>query len=123
MTSMTREGAPCGQDLNVALEQLKFMEFSLEGPKGAPSPNAGAWTVNLPAPERFVSQLIVYGERPIRVRTKATKALLQAAAIIEWCLENGRGEELKTAWDDALGRPAEERPGQRGPHSVGSACA
>ena len=56
-------------------------------------------------PERFaVHKLIVYGERPIRERTKSAKDLLQAAAIVEWCLENGRTAELKAAWDDAAGR-------------------
>ena len=107
VTSMTRSGAPVRMpNLNVALEPLKFMEFSLEGTtQGCAFANAGACTVNLPAPERFaIHKLIVYGERPVRERTKATKDLLQAAAIIEWCLENGRADELKAAWEDAVGR-------------------
>jgi hypothetical protein len=51
-----------------------------------------------------VHKLIVYGERPLRERTKATKDLLQAAAIIEWCLANDRKAELQAAWEDAIGR-------------------
>jgi hypothetical protein len=107
VTSMTRKGEPVRMpNLNVALEPLKFMEFSLEGTtQGCVFANAGACTVNLPAPERFaVHKLIVYGERPIRERTKATKDLLQAAAIIEWCVDNGRHGELSRAWNDAVGR-------------------
>ena len=82
------------------------MEFSLEGTtQGCVFANAGACTVNLPAPERFaVHKLIVYGERPIRERTKATKDLLQAAVLVEWCMENGRQTELGVAWQDAIGR-------------------
>jgi hypothetical protein len=71
--------------------------------------NAGACAVNLPSPERFaIDKLIVHGERPVRERTKATKDLLQAAAIIVWCLENGRAAELSAAWEDAVA------PGSRG---------
>lgn len=107
VTSMTRSRAPVRiSALNIALEPLKFMEFSLEGTtQGCAFANAGACTVNLPAPERFaVHKLIVYGERPVRERTKAIKDLLQVAAIIEWCLDNSRAEELKAAWEDAIGR-------------------
>jgi hypothetical protein len=93
-------------DLNIALEPMKFMELSLEGTtQGCVFANAGACTVNLPSPERFaIHKLIVYGERPIRERTKSAKDLQQAAAIIEWCLENAREDELRSAWDDATGR-------------------
>jgi hypothetical protein len=107
VTSMTRTGEAVRMpDLNIALEPLKFMEFSLEGTtQGCVFANAGACTVNLPSPERFaIHKLIVYGERPIRERTKSAKDLLQAAAIVEWCLENERKEELGAAWDDAAGR-------------------
>jgi hypothetical protein len=107
VTSMTRKGEPVSMpDLNIALEPLKFMEFSLEGTtQGCVFANAGACTVNLPSPERFaIHKLIVYGERPIRERTKSAKDLLQAAAIIEWCLESGRKDELEAAWEDAVGR-------------------
>ena len=107
VTSMTRTGEAVRMpDLNIALEPLKFMEFSLEGTtQGCVFANAGACTVNLPSPERFaIHKLIVYGERPIRERTKSAKDLLQAAAIVEWCLDSGRKDELKAAWDDAEGR-------------------
>jgi hypothetical protein len=78
VTSMTRTGDVVRMpDLNIALEPLKFMEFSLEGTtQGCVFANAGACTVNLPAPERFaIHKLIVYGERPIRERKKSAKDL------------------------------------------------
>jgi hypothetical protein len=105
--TMTRSGTPVQmKNLNIALEPLKFMEFSLEATtQGCAFANAGACTVNLPAPERFaIHKLIVYGERPVRERTKSTKDLLQAAAIVEWCLANDRADELKATWEDAVKR-------------------
>ena len=107
VTSMTRTGEAVRiPNLNIALEPLKFMEFSLEGTtQGCVFANAGACTGSLPSPERFaIHKLIVHGERPIRERTKSAKDLLQAAAIVEWCLDSGRKDELKAAWDDAEGR-------------------
>lgn len=107
VTSLGRGAAPVRMpNLNIALEPLKFMEFSLEGTtQGCAFANAGACTVNLPSPERFaVHKLIVYGERPLRERTKATKDLLQAAALVEWSQNNGRQDELSAAWEDAVGR-------------------
>jgi len=107
LTSMTRSRKPVRMpNLNIALEPLKFMEFSLEGTtQGCVFANTGACTVNLPAPERFaVHKLIVYGERPTRERTKARKDLLQAAAVAAWSLKNGRAEEFNLAWRDAVAR-------------------
>jgi hypothetical protein len=69
------------------------MEYSLEGTtQGCAFANAGACTVNLPSPKRFaIHKLIVYGERPFRERTKATKDLLQAAAIVSGAWKTARG--------------------------------
>jgi hypothetical protein len=54
------------EQLGVALEPLKFMEFSLEGTtQTALFSREGACIVNIPAPERYaVHKLIVHGERP-----------------------------------------------------------
>lgn len=107
LTSKTRTRKPVlARDLNVALEPLKFMEFSLEDTtQGCVFANTGACTVNLPSPERFaVHKLLVYGERPARERTKARKDLLQAGALAAWHLDNDRGEDFQAAWRDALSR-------------------
>src|SRR5262245_44499168 len=89
VTSATRTGKPVVmKELNLALEPLKFMEFSLEGTTQACFIGRnGACIVNVPAPERYaVHKLIVYGERPVSERTKARKDLLQAASLAEYFL-------------------------------------
>ncbi len=107
LTTMTRSRKPVRMpNLNIALEPLKFMEFSLEATtQGCVFANTGACIVNLPAPERFaVHKLIVYGERPLRERTKARKDVMQSAALAAWFLDSGRAEEFNLAWRDAVGR-------------------
>lgn len=93
-------------ELNLALEPLKFMEFSLTQPtQGCIIGRDGACVVNLPTPERFaVHKLIVYGERPVSQRAKATKDLLQAASLVAYFLETGRQSEFNAVWTDAVGR-------------------
>lgn len=93
-------------DLNLALEPLKFMEFSLQDTtQGCVLGRDGACVVNLPAPERYaVHKLIVYGERPVSQRAKAGKDLLQAACLVEYFLETGRQAEFNMAWQDAVSR-------------------
>jgi hypothetical protein len=104
---MTRDGRTASiPDLNLALEPLKFMEFSLENTtQGCVFSNVGACVVNLPAPERFaVHKLIVYGERPLKERTKSQKDLLQAAALAEYFLHTGQAGVFNDAWRNAIAR-------------------
>ena len=107
VTSAARRGKTMVMpDLNLALEPLKFMEFSLQGTtQGCLISRTGACTVNLPAPERYaVHKLIVYGERPVAERAKATKDLLQAASLANYFAQSGQTGAFNTAWRDALGR-------------------
>jgi hypothetical protein len=107
LTTGTRRGRPVVlEELNLALEPLKFMEFSLEGTtQGCLISRAGACTVNLPAPARYaVHKLIVFGERPEAQRTKARKDLLQAASLAEYHARSGEAGAFNEAWRDALGR-------------------
>ena len=107
VTSKGRSNKPVLMpDLNLALEPLKFMEFSLEQTtQGVLFSNLGACVVNLPAPERYaVHKLIVYGERPVSERAKSTKDLLQAAALTSYFLVNDQAEVFNAAWRDAVGR-------------------
>jgi hypothetical protein len=80
------------------------MEFSLERTtQGCLFANAGACTVNLPAPERYaVHKLIVHGERPAAERPKARKDLLQSASLAEYFLGQGEADRFNKAWNDAL---------------------
>jgi hypothetical protein len=107
VTSATRKGkAVVMPELNLALEPLKFMEFSLEGTtQGCIFGSAGACTVNLPAPERYaVHKLIVYGERPAAERPKSRKDILQSASLAEYFLASGQARAFNKAWNDALSR-------------------
>lgn len=92
--------------LNIALEPLKFMEFPLEeATQACLFGRSGACTVNLPAPERYaVHKLVVYGERPVAQRTKATKDLLQVAALAAYFAETGQVAAFNAAWRDLVSR-------------------
>lgn len=107
VTSANRSGKPVHMPkLNLALEPLKFMEFSLQDTiQGCVMSRAGACVVNLPAPERYaVHKLIIFGERPITERTKSTKDLLQAASLISYFADTAQSTVFNAAWQDALSR-------------------
>ncbi|MBL0419903.1 nucleotidyltransferase domain-containing protein [Ramlibacter sp. AW1] len=93
-------------NLNVGLQPLRFMEFSLEQVAQAVliDRNGGAVVVSIPAPERYaVHKLLVAGERSGTLRTKANKDVQQAAALFEHLLST-RPDDLHSAWNDATGR-------------------
>lgn len=91
--------------LNVTMQPLKFMEFSMEGSiQMVLLSNTGPIVVNAPAPERYaVHKLLVHGERPQSQRTKAVKDLDQAAALISYLTDHD-AEALRAAWQDVLSR-------------------
>ena len=100
------DGAPfeCEQ-LGIALQPLKFMEFSLENIQQAILFNAtDTAIVNVPDPSRYaVHKLIVYVERLSSNSVKAHKDLAQAAALIA-VLKRDRPDDLFDCFADALGR-------------------
>lgn len=107
VTPQTRSGGPVVlPELGLALECLKFMEFSLvDTTQAVLMSKEGACIVNIPAPERYaVHKLIVYGERPISERVKAGKDLGQAAAIFKVLFDNGNVDLIRKAWADAVSR-------------------
>lgn len=91
--------------LNLTLQPLKFMEFSLEAPmKATLLYRNGPLVVNVPRPERYVfHKMIVYGERPREKRTKANKDLTQAACLLDYLLDND-GDLVKESWEDVISR-------------------
>ena len=107
LTALHRDGdAPLNVPaLNITLQPLKFMEFSME----ATMPTVllsrtGPIVVNVPRPERYaVHKLAVYGERAQNMRTKARKDLDQSAALIEYLAENDE-DALAQAWENFNGR-------------------
>ena len=93
-------------NLDVALQPLRFMEFSLEDVQQATlfDPAGRSVVVSLPAPERYaVHKLLVVGERTGRFKAKASKDLAQAAALLEYFLAID-ADSIRSAWVDALAR-------------------
>ncbi len=107
LTSLHRgNGKPVTRpNLNVALQPLKFMEFSLLAPIRATVFSAeGGVVVNIPDPVRYaLHKLLVYGERESQYRTKAIKDLRQAASLIDYYWRN-RPDELEAAKTDMASR-------------------
>lgn len=91
--------------LNISLQPLKFMEFSLERPiQAVVFSREGAVVVSIPDPVRYgLHKLLVYGERTGEFRTKSTKDIRQASSIIDYYRRN-RPEELAEAITDLESR-------------------
>lgn len=107
LTSRGRSGdKPVHIDaLNVTLQPLRFMEFSMEDPmRLVLLARSGPIVVNAPRPERYaVHKLLVHGERSPEMRTKANKDLAQAASLIEY-LSAHDPEALASAWHNLCQR-------------------
>jgi hypothetical protein len=91
--------------LNVMLQPLPFMEFSLERvEQSVIFSRDKAVLVNVPDPARFaLHKLIVYGERTGSYRAKASKDLAQSASLLSYLWEHQRGT-VTAALDDLRGR-------------------
>lgn len=111
LTSLTREGQTPVKipQLNVTLQPLKFMEFSMEDPMVMVLPSAaGPILVNVPRPERYaLAKLVLYLERLNGMQPeKADKDLMQAATLIDY-LSLEQPDALRDGWDDLLSRGRE----------------
>jgi hypothetical protein len=91
--------------LNVTLQPLPFMEFSLQHLEQAVVfSREKAVLVNVPDPARFaLHKLIVYGERTGSYRSKASKDLSQSASLLSYLWEHQR-RTVTTALDDLHAR-------------------
>jgi hypothetical protein len=91
--------------LNVPLQPLKFMEFSLENIQQAVLFSPGsAVLVSVPHPARYaLHKLIVYGERAGAFAAKSMKDLHQAASLLAYYREH-RPWEIDEAWADLVSR-------------------
>ena len=92
--------------LDVALQPLRFMEFSLEGVQQTTLFGAigRCVVVNLPAPQCYaVHKLLIVGERAGVFKAKVSKDVAQAAALMGYFLANDP-DALHEAWADALAR-------------------
>lgn len=108
LTAASRDGLEpvAVPQLNVVLQPLRFMEFSMEDPVSAVLLSSlGPILVNVPRPERYATaKLLVYAERlEGQQPEKAQKDLAQAATLIDF-LSTHQPEVLASAWEDLLTR-------------------
>ena len=92
--------------LDVALQPLRFMEFSLEQIEQATllDPTGRCVVVSLPSPARYAAhKLLIVGERAGAYRTKISKDVAQAASLLEYFSANDIDPMLE-AWRDACSR-------------------
>ncbi|TFZ05266.1 hypothetical protein EZ313_00895 [Ramlibacter henchirensis] len=93
------------EPLNVSLQPLKFMEFSLEHTtQTALLAGEQVVVVNVPSPMRYaLHKLVIMGEREEAFRTKIVKDAGQVAALAEYGLARSPAA-LKNAAEDLMGR-------------------
>ena len=92
LTTMGRSGEDAihNESLNLRLQPLRFMEFSLEDPFQSVVLGAtGPLVVNLPRPEKYaLHKLLVAPERTADFKDKVRKDLTQAASLIDYLTAN-----------------------------------
>jgi hypothetical protein len=92
LTSMGRTGeeAVHNTSLNLRLQPLRFMEFSLEDPfQSVVLGSVGPIVVNLPRPEKYaLHKLLVAPERTADFKDKVRKDLTQAASLVAYLTAN-----------------------------------
>jgi hypothetical protein len=92
--------------LNLSLQPLRFMEFSMQDPTvSVLVASSGPIVTNLPRPERYaLAKLLLYPERlDGQQPEKASKDLLQAASLLDY-LSRTEADALRQAWADLLAR-------------------
>jgi hypothetical protein len=92
-------------NLQITLQPLKFMEFSLENiQQTALLSGAGAVMVNVPHPARYaLHKLIVAGEREGTFMMKAGKDLMQAGLLLG-ILRESKPWDVEEAWESLKAR-------------------
>jgi hypothetical protein len=108
LTCLHRNGdAPVPmRQLNLTLQPLKFMEFSMEEPVVSVLVSSlGPIVVNVPRPERYaLAKLVLYRERLEGTQPeKAAKDLMQAATLVDYFSQRDP-DALQDAWQDLLAR-------------------
>lgn len=93
-------------NLKVALQPLRFMEFSLEDVQSAVllEQTGRCTSITVPHPARYaIHKLLVAGERGPSHRTKSLKDIAQACALLEYFRDHDP-DAAKSAWADARAR-------------------
>jgi hypothetical protein len=93
------------EGLSIALQPLKFMEFSMiDTIQAVVFCNEGAVIVNIPNPGRFaIHKLIVSAERDTSAAVKSNKDIRQANVLIQYYLDN-QPEQISATLQDAYTR-------------------
>lgn len=104
-TAGRRDEAYLHEPLNVRLQPLKFVEFSLEQPtQTALLCGEQVVLANIPSPMRYaMHKLVIMGEREEAVRTKIAKDAGQVAALVDYGLLRSPAA-LKAAAVDLMSR-------------------
>ena len=104
-TAGRKDDAYLYEPLNVRLQPLKFMEFSLEHTtQTALISGERAVLVNVPSPMRYaLHKLVIMGEREEAFRTKIQKDAGQVAALVEYGLLRS-SSALEAAAKDLMSR-------------------
>jgi hypothetical protein len=104
-TAGRRDDAYLYEPLNVNLQPLKFMEFSLEQTtRTVLISGEQAVLVNIPSPMRYaMHKLVIMGEREQAFRIKIAKDAGQVAALAEYGMQRSPAA-LQAAADDLMSR-------------------
>lgn len=97
--------------LSIALQPLKFMEFSMRDTTQAVALGSdGAVLVNIPKPDRFaIHKLIVSAERDVSETAKINKDIRQANVLIQYYLDFRPDELLDTCMEAKENGPGWKR--------------
>lgn len=94
------------ENLDVALQPLRFMEYSLEDVQRATlfDPTGRCVVVSLPAPQRYaIHKLLILGERVGSFKSKVSKDVAQVVSLLEY-FNATDADAVREAWADALSR-------------------
>lgn len=98
-----RNGVSQASSSGIAMGPMKFIDFLLEDfSPGLVFGKSGACMVNLPDPARFaVHKLVVCGGESMSERLTSISPLDQAAALIEWHMDQQRIAQFHEVWRNA----------------------
>lgn len=121
MPSGEPDGVSQASPAGIELEPVRFVDLLLKDlSNGAAFAKSGACMVNLPDPARFaVHNLMVYGDESMPKRLTSISLLDQAAALIEWHMDQQRIAQFREVWREALAHgPVWRESAERGRYAL-----
>jgi hypothetical protein len=89
--------------LRTDAQPLRFLDFLIHDPEQAVVLHGSGIHVNVPAPERYAIHKLIVSRRRRAGSAKSDKDIFQSEALIN-VLAQKRAYELKSAWEEAVGR-------------------